>query len=296
MPPLSPDGERLALTGPAGYGLCDTTTAECPAVETAAGERRALGRRRAGRTPWHPGGRSATGHRPEGRALWTRPGPSTATDLRGCDPADAWPWPRTRGATATSGTGRAGRAIRVSRLAPGAGDPSSGRWITAGNQDASIHIWRTRDSEELTMSGYPDKVARLAFDDTGRWLAGDGAPDISVWDFAGKGPKAPAREPCDARDHHGPGLATRRRRDPGQRRRRRHGRTVGTDLRPDRPLTAAGADLDLERPERPRSPGSRRPGWPAPTAPARSPASRSDTAGGRAGSLPSKSADLVLVR
>lgn len=64
----------------------------------------------------------------------------------------------------------------------------TGRWICSGNQDASVHIWRTRDASELTMSGYREKVARLAFDDTGFWMASDGASDISVWDFSGKGP------------------------------------------------------------------------------------------------------------
>jgi WD40 repeat protein len=39
------------------------------------------------------------------------------------------------------------------------------------------------------MHGYPDKIARLAFDDTGYWLASDGAPDITAWDFSGKGPE-----------------------------------------------------------------------------------------------------------
>jgi hypothetical protein len=68
----------------------------------------------------------------------------------------------------------------------------TGKWICSGNQDASIHIWRTRDADELTMSGYPEKVSRLAFDDTGRWLAADGAPDVTVWDFSGKGPEGRA--------------------------------------------------------------------------------------------------------
>jgi WD40 repeat protein len=70
--------------------------------------------------------------------------------------------------------------------------PPDGRWICTGNQDASIHIWRARDGAELTMSGYPGKVSRLAFDDSGRWLAADGAPEVTVWDFAGKGPEGRA--------------------------------------------------------------------------------------------------------
>lgn len=38
------------------------------------------------------------------------------------------------------------------------------------------------------MAGYPDKVTRLTFGPTGRWLANNGAPDITIWDFTGKGP------------------------------------------------------------------------------------------------------------
>jgi hypothetical protein len=42
------------------------------------------------------------------------------------------------------------------------------------------------------MSGYPEKVSCLTFDDTGFWLAADGAPDLTVWDFSGKGPSGTA--------------------------------------------------------------------------------------------------------
>lgn len=63
-----------------------------------------------------------------------------------------------------------------------------GRWVCSGNQDASVHIWRTADNSELQMQGFPEKVTRLVFDDTGRWLANNGASDVAVWDFAGAGP------------------------------------------------------------------------------------------------------------
>jgi WD40 repeat protein len=63
-----------------------------------------------------------------------------------------------------------------------------GRWLVSGNQDASVHVWRLRDGEELEMAGYPRKVTRVAFDATGRWLAADGGPVTTVWDFSGKGP------------------------------------------------------------------------------------------------------------
>ena len=67
--------------------------------------------------------------------------------------------------------------------------PAGERWICTGNQDRSVHIWRARDGEQLQMGGYPSKISRLVFDDTGRWLAVDGAPDITVWDFSGAGPR-----------------------------------------------------------------------------------------------------------
>ena len=70
------------------------------------------------------------------------------------------------------------------------------RWVCTGNQDRSVHIWRTRDGNELEMAGYPDKVTHVVFDDTGRWLANNGAPDITVWDFAGKGPGEPHHGCC----------------------------------------------------------------------------------------------------
>jgi len=43
----------------------------------------------------------------------------------------------------------------------------------------------------VTMSGYREKVSRSAFDDT-TGLAADGAPDVTVWDFSGKGPAGSA--------------------------------------------------------------------------------------------------------
>lgn len=135
-------------------------------------------------------GRQAAVHAADGALLWrTGSAPSTITGL-------TWL--------------RQGREIAVSayngvyRYARHSPDPvghlpypgshlaiaasANERWICTGNQDRSVHIWRTRDGDELEMAGYPDKVTRLAFDDTGRWLANNGAPDTTVWDFTGKGP------------------------------------------------------------------------------------------------------------
>jgi WD40 repeat protein len=185
---LSPDATRVALAVPLGYGLYDTTGGD--ALLRSEGAWCATARW-AG--PGHlavASGRVVDVIDAAGDNLWTTaPAPSTITDL-------AWLREGRRlAASAYNGVYcfEQHQSEPVTHY-PYLGShlalaiPATGRWITTGNQDASIHIWRTRDAEELTMSGYPDKVARLAFDDTGRWLANDGAPDISVWDFAGRSP------------------------------------------------------------------------------------------------------------
>jgi WD40 repeat protein len=146
-------------------------------------------------------GRTAVVLDTEGHELWrTEPAPSTVTDLTWLREG------RRLALTAYNGV----RCHERHRPDPVAtyvyvgshltiATAPNGRWICTGNQDASIHIWRARDATELTMSGYPGKVSRLAFDDTGRWLAADGAPEITVWDFAGKGPEN--REPRMLRAH-----------------------------------------------------------------------------------------------
>ncbi|MDH6129991.1 hypothetical protein [Kitasatospora sp. GP82] len=185
---FSPDAAHLALAGPTGYGLWrrsdgrflnSQTGAWSNAVRWATPDRVALA-----------SGRRALVLDTDGALQWsTDPAPSTVTDL-------AWLREGRRLVSSAYGGVRcherhtdkpvAEYKYLGSHLAI-ALNPN-GRWICTGNQDASIHIWRTRDGDELTMQGYPDKISRLAFDDTGRWLASDGAPDITVWDFSGKGP------------------------------------------------------------------------------------------------------------
>lgn len=93
----------------------------------------------------------------------------------------------------------------------------TGKWACAGYQDASIHIWPLWSGDELTMSGYPAKIEHLAFRGDGRWLASACLEEITIWDFAGKGPKG--RRPAAGTAHeariswvgwqpHGDGLAT----------------------------------------------------------------------------------------
>jgi WD40 repeat protein len=196
---FSPDGAHLALAGPAGHALWRREDGRILIFETGTWSNavRWSSTREAAATAGHPprlaiaSGRRASVVDADGTLQWqTDPCPSTVTDL-------SWLRAGRRLAVAAYGgvycherhTGAPvaeyrylGSHLRI------VADPAE-KWLCSGNQDASIHIWRIRDGADLAMSGYPDKIARLAFEDTGRYLASDGAPDITVWDFAGKGPE-----------------------------------------------------------------------------------------------------------
>jgi WD40 repeat protein len=64
-----------------------------------------------------------------------------------------------------------------------------GKWACAGAQDSSVHIWKLWSGDELSMSGYPAKIEHLAFAPDGRWMATACLGEITVWDFAKRGPK-----------------------------------------------------------------------------------------------------------
>jgi WD40 repeat protein len=196
---FSPDGRHLAVTGPAGYGLWRAADG-CTILRK--------GMRWSARARWGSpdrlavaDGRSAVVLDTDARELWrTEPAPSTITDLTWLRDG------RRLAVTAYNGI-RCHERHRPDPVASytytgshlAAAASPNGRWICTGNQDSSIHIWRLRDADELTMSGYPGKVTQVAFDDTSRWLAADGAPEVTVWDFAGKGPNG--REPRMLRAH-----------------------------------------------------------------------------------------------
>jgi WD40 repeat protein len=65
----------------------------------------------------------------------------------------------------------------------------TGKWVCAGYQDASIHLWPLWSGDDLSMSGYPAKIEHLAFRPDGRWMASACLAEITWWNFAGKGPK-----------------------------------------------------------------------------------------------------------
>ncbi|GAA4896639.1 PD40 domain-containing protein [Tessaracoccus lubricantis] len=196
---LSPSGEHLVTTSMAGYALWSCADQRL-LLEAGGGW--------SVRAAWASeerfavaSGRRALVHSADGELLWeTEPAASTVTDV-------AWMRAGRRLVVAAYGEVSAherhqSRPVKVypyigSHLALAISP--TGQWICSGNQDASIHIWRARDASELTMSGYPDKVTQLVFDESGRWLAADGAPDITIWDFSGKGPEG--RMPLSLRAH-----------------------------------------------------------------------------------------------
>lgn len=184
----SPDGAVLALGGVTSYAVWARaegrlrrfeTGAWCGALTWAESGRLALGQ-----------GRMAVVVDRDGDELWrTAPAGSTVTGL-------SWLGGGRRLLVAAYGGLRAHLPARRGPVtehswtgAPVAlAVPSTGRWFVTGNQDASIHVWRARDGEELEMAGFPSKVAHLCFDGSGRWLAAGGGAEVTVWDFAGKGP------------------------------------------------------------------------------------------------------------
>jgi WD40 repeat protein len=183
----SPDGRTLALGGPRGASLWEPggeavrlpQSGWCAAVRWADADRVAVA-----------DGRRAHVLSRSGELLWSTPEVgSTVTELL---------WIRSGrelGLAAYGGISFFSRGrTSPARVLPYQGSllsvasTSDGSWIASGNQDASIHVWRSFGSDELEMGGFPFKVGHVAFDRSGRWLAATGAPEVTVWDFAGSGP------------------------------------------------------------------------------------------------------------
>jgi len=82
-----------------------------------------------------------------------------------------------------------------------------GRWVAAGCQDASTHIWRLWSGEDLQMAGYPAKIEHLAWDPSSRYLAIGSVGDVTIWDFSGKGPQGSTPTTLDGHTRHVSALA-----------------------------------------------------------------------------------------
>jgi WD40 repeat protein len=61
-------------------------------------------------------------------------------------------------------------------------------FLAGGAQDRSVHFWKVKSGNDLEMSGYPQKVEQLAWDQESRFLATGGGEMITIWDCGGKGP------------------------------------------------------------------------------------------------------------
>ncbi|OFI36503.1 hypothetical protein BIU82_13475 [Arthrobacter sp. SW1] len=184
---FSPDGRSLAATGVRGYllygvedgGLQRFAAGWCTRAAYADDGRLAVA-----------AGRRLVVHAPDGSLAWQPDAAgSTITGVT---------WLARQREVAVSGYGGVeiyarhskrpvhGYRYGGSHLAVAAA--STGRWICTGNQDATVHVWKTQGKLELHMPGYPRKVTQLGFDPTGRWLANNGSRDLTVWDFGGESP------------------------------------------------------------------------------------------------------------
>jgi len=64
----------------------------------------------------------------------------------------------------------------------------NGKWLAAGMQESAVHIFEIATCGNLEMTGYNQKVTRLAFSSDGKKLVTNGGPYACVWNFAGVGP------------------------------------------------------------------------------------------------------------
>jgi WD40 repeat protein len=167
----APDGSALAAGAGRHLHLVDTATDTVRRYDPAPSTVTAV--------TWSPDG-SRVGAAAYGGIRWHEPGRDTDAPVRVFD------WKGSLLSLAVSPTGR---------------------WVCAGSQDATVHLWRLWSAKDLSMSGYPAKIEHLAFRDDGRWMANACLGEITVWDFAGKGPAGTAPAQADAHDRHVTALA-----------------------------------------------------------------------------------------
>lgn len=66
---------------------------------------------------------------------------------------------------------------------------ADGKWIAAGGQDGSIHLWISKSGVDFHMGGYSRKVECLDWNQSGKWLATPNAENLAVWDCSPPGPE-----------------------------------------------------------------------------------------------------------
>jgi len=185
---FSPGGSHLMLAGPQGYALWHA--ADSRATVLASGRCSARARWAGSGQVAVADGRVAVVLDAAGRQLWrTAQLPGTVADL-------AW-LPGGGLAVACDSEVRRhkpGQAVPVASFSLPSGCraiavPPGGRWICAGGRGDHVHVRRTGDGAEFTLPAGPGTAARLAFDETSRWLAAGIASQVTVWDFTGEEPQ-----------------------------------------------------------------------------------------------------------
>lgn len=203
---LSPDGRRALLAGPAGAAAW--TDGAPPEPLGPPGW--------AARARWSPAGLGAVavGRRTvvldaTSGTTWSSPAvASTVTDLAWIEGGRRLALAAYGGVTIVEpGTDAAPvtKPFVGSLLALAAS--ADGRWIVSGNQDASLQVFSAERDTRLEMQGYQSKITMVGFDPTGDYLANDGAPEVTVWRFRGRGPEGTA--PVLVVESEGPGTPDR---------------------------------------------------------------------------------------
>jgi len=77
------------------------------------------------------------------------------------------------------------------------GNPTD-TWLATSTQDKAVHLWRLADRHDCEMSGFPNKIAALAWHARGLLLATAGGATVELWDCSDPGPMG--RKPAQLRN------------------------------------------------------------------------------------------------
>ncbi|WP_310618792.1 WD40 repeat domain-containing protein [Flexibacterium corallicola] len=61
-----------------------------------------------------------------------------------------------------------------------------GKYVVSTMQENALHGWRLTDSQDMRMTGYPNKVKSISWSAKGKYLATSGAEAAILWPFTGK--------------------------------------------------------------------------------------------------------------
>ncbi|MCG8412768.1 MAG: WD40 repeat domain-containing protein [Pseudomonadales bacterium] len=76
-----------------------------------------------------------------------------------------------------------------------------GKFIVAGCQDNTVHVWRLRSRQDSLMSGFAYKPLQLTWSNGGKRLLTGGTKDLVIWSFNRKGAEEGAPDARSFHDH-----------------------------------------------------------------------------------------------